>query len=219
MSSKDQDLIELSQNSAQEIYKTFTKDGVAKELDPDLIIEKLTKEQFANWKSSVEKEDSKYFIKKSIGVEMTPDQHRAVSEFISDAFARLASDGKYEFKEDDHLDVVFTKHFFRRLKQRSSRKIEISYEHTASLTEFVTEYGHVETAFRYNNDGISYRLKNNKPETDSTSYERISFSLVVNDKGTTLLINFITFINKKERSDKPKKRRKRRRRNRQSKKS
>lgn len=204
MSDENQDLIEQSKASARKIYEAITKDGVTKKFVPDLIVEELTEDQFINWKAAVEKEDSQYFIKKTVGVEMTPEQHKLASDFVNDAFSKLTADNNYEFKEEDHLDVVFTIHYFKRLKERSSRKITISYEHTASLTEFVTDYKNVETAFRFNDDGVSYRLKNDKPKTDPTSYERVSFALLPSEDGNKLLINFITFINKKDRKPKPK---------------
>lgn len=187
----------------EKLGSTITKDGVLKEIHPDFITEVLTEQQLANWKSAVEEKDSKYFIKNSISVEMTPEQHEALSTFVKDAFGQLNKENNYQ---SELVKIFITDHFVQRIRQRKSRKINTSIMHRATLREFVTNYKNVENVFRWSDKGLTYRLKNDMPSTDPSSYERISFSVFLSKGEIVIYINVITYINKQRRKKKkPKK--------------
>lgn len=187
----------------EKLGSAITKDGVLKEIYPDFITEILTEQQLANWKKAVEEKDSGYFIKNTISVDLTTEQHEALGKFVKDAFGQLNKENGYQ---SDLVKIVITEHFVKRVRQRKSRKVKTSITHRATLREFVTEYQNVENVFRWGDKGLTYRLKNDKPSTDPSSYERISFSVFLSKGEIVIYISVITFINK-QRSKKKKRKR------------
>lgn len=186
---------------SKQTFSAITSDGIFKEFKSDFVIQNLTEDQFKQWKTEVEKQESEYFLEKTIGVTMTQDQHDEIDTFIKETFSSLNQENNFE---TEYVKINFTTHFIDRIRTRKRKKVKTSFKHRAELREYVSKFNNVEKIFRWNDSGLSYRLTNNKINSDPTSLERLAITIRLSENGEEIIIDitFITFITKKLRRKK-----------------
>lgn len=173
-------------------YTAITKDGKIKYLETDLAIREFSEDQLLQWEKAVENETSVYFDKATIGVPMTLEQQEVIQEFIKSAFDDLTPANNFE---NEFVRLVVTNHFIDRVRgRRRKKRVNTHYKYRTELKEFVTTFKYVDNIFRWNNEGITYRLMN-----DIASSERISISIQYVDGTILLEIHCITYFKKKQR--------------------
>lgn len=176
----------------QPAFTATTSDGKVMYLETDLAMRTFSEQQLLEWKKAVESNTSVYFDKSTVGIQMTPEQKEMIQEFILSAFDDLTPENNFE---NEFVRLVITNHFIDRVRgRRKKRKINTQYSYRTQLKEFVTTFKYVDDIFRWNSDGITYRLMN-----DIASSERISISIRYVDKTFIVEIHCVTYFIKKNR--------------------
>ncbi|WP_290779109.1 hypothetical protein [Exiguobacterium sp. UBA5002] len=168
-----------------------TKDFISRSLKEDNVIKSLNESQLQEFLNGLSTYPDSYFIKNSIAVTMTSKQHTKITEFINNAFNLLNTTDNFEVESDI---IQITKHYKKRLIERSDKYDQIFTEDILDIKKDVCQFGNVSNIFRWNHKGITYVLS----RTDSSSpNEKIIISIKVDEDGNliNILIKAVTYIN------------------------
>ena len=173
-----------------------TQDHVHRSLEGDIVIDHLIEAQIQQFIKELSKFPDHYFIKSTIGINMTEDQHRRVSALISFLLNSLDSTNDYH---SDLCEINITEHFKDRLKLRSGIFEQISPEDFVTVRRFITSFTNVSNVFRWKPiRGITYVLSSSTPNHEQ---DRVIISLKRHksrlQSGATLKITIhaITYYN------------------------